>query len=361
MPMPLRSVPFHLTLSLLDLRRKPDIIPKSPKFAMDPHPAYIFSFATQSNGIIIVHSPYYSSMEICHKNPGLSWAGAGGVALLPATYLKACQSEVDKLNGFFILHGPERWIDGPVLLYSIYLMHAAPYFRHLRGQLSVMQFPGNILSFGLPDTSWQYMGASLRPLCQPPHIPRHRSSVRTLQGSPTQPGYGQDETIRSAQATAPSNCRTLLRSRDSHSNPPPLAADGTPRIPHVEAGLGAIESNKQLEDLKAMLAVASQLARPPCNSCSSVSPVTAGSPRLHDVDKTSNALPIIQKESLEDGPINLTKVSPEISRRSLAGQQDRGRQWRSRDLGSVSVDFSASTRRRSQQQQSLLQGARASH
>ncbi len=78
---------------------------------MGPHPAYVFFFTPQINGDIAVLGRSRSPVEVFRKNAGMHLVDGGGMgtaALLPATYLKACQIEADELDGLSILHRLER-------------------------------------------------------------------------------------------------------------------------------------------------------------------------------------------------------------------------------------------------------------
>ena len=320
---------------------------------MELHPAYKFNFTPHTNGSVVVRSLYHNSLEICHRNPGLQQAGASGVTLIPATYLKACQSEADRFNGFFVLHGPEKWIDGPVLLYSIYPMHAAPYFRHSRGRFSVMQFPGGVRPYPLPTSGWRYTGADVQPSREPSSHPRPYRLGKAIQASHHPRYSAQSRRIDPAIANLLPNWNRSSQSRESHSTPPPLTAHDTPRLLDVEAGLKAIESNKQLENLKAVLGIRPRPTRPRCSSRNSSVRITVDGPDRRDIDEPPDALHNIRRESLQEGPINTIRLLTEgfIGHSDHSGRRStRGRCRHSRELAFGSFDFSASTRGRPRQQ-----------
>lgn len=95
-----------------------------------PAPAFMFYFtsghcpSSPTTAEIVLHTQHFDSLAICNRNPGLQpcWAAGHlpGIAILRADLLQTCQAHADQLGGFLVLHGPDDWAQGPLLLYSVY-------------------------------------------------------------------------------------------------------------------------------------------------------------------------------------------------------------------------------------------------
>ena len=188
-----------------------------------------------------------------------------------------------------------------------------------------MQFPQSIRSFTLPNTAWRYSShlraqrerpvarsgpqrpASLNP------VPSNRHRSYPLKG------------IGPTQVKPRSNCNRSSQYKNSHSTPPPITANDTPRSFDVEAGLKAIESDKQREDRRAKLRVGSTPTRPRCNSYSSSIGIVVNEPSMSGIDEAFGVSHVIRTESLLEGPINITELHAEGPRGHPNGEATRGR------------------------------------
>jgi hypothetical protein len=124
----------------------------------------IFFFSPYANGDTLVQSYLYDSFAICNHNPGVQpYSTPGqypGIARIPARILEACRHEANYLKGFFLLHGPQNRVKGPLLLYSMYPLNGPRAYERRARQVDNLPTPQNRLAISSGRSD---MDSSIRP------------------------------------------------------------------------------------------------------------------------------------------------------------------------------------------------------
>lgn len=179
----------HFANSVLHTTQETLSANHSPVFPAPLSPRNMFSISIlheprpNQPKMLMVQSPYFTGRQICGYNSGLratvpSASGLGGrcespdlsaseldhlpgVAFILESLLLHCQSIADAESGFFAIHGPETWGEGPRLMFSVYPACVKRWFedglkRHpvdadVKPCFAAFQWPGEIEAM---DVGW---------------------------------------------------------------------------------------------------------------------------------------------------------------------------------------------------------------
>ena len=307
--------------------------PSKPMMNPKPDPQWMFSFSPAGNGNLWVHSPFSDSVAISRHNPGVHAVSSPGqlpgLAFVPARFLHVCHYHSLRLNGFMIVHGPPKWSDGPVLLYSIYPLDSADYFGgHTLGYFSVMSYPRNMLEIDMRPHSalvddgvrvyqtYRYRQNPNISFTQPSDINSEHTILtpRAPQHTNQLPSYYSRTSVQFATPT--------IRSRDSgrsQSNPPttPTATsestDVEDRLRHNEVLRQREEQQKHIEMARLLEGLKIKLRMDTTPILSHIIPDNTLDPSAaDDTDSLRNKISRtsfdVQQESMDEGPINIDKT-----------------------------------------------------